>query len=115
MCRRPVRHDASAFVEHGELIHVECHLGLMDAAGAVARLVRARPEQPICLTCAADALMITVGEAEAAAARLRALPGFAMRVETCVGCGRRRQAVRALRTLRPPARSRRRRSAGGAQ
>ncbi|MBM4441191.1 MAG: hypothetical protein FJ027_12295 [Candidatus Rokubacteria bacterium] len=113
MCRRPVAADTPAFFEHGEVIHLDCHLGLMDAGAAVGRLLRERAERPLCAECLANALMITPGEAEVAAIRLRRLPRFAMRFDLCLGCGRRKQTLRALRVLRGPAAGRR--QAGGAQ
>jgi hypothetical protein len=97
LCCRPVTAGASALVEHGEPIHVECHLGLLDAGAAVARLLRQRPGHPLCATCIAHALGLTVGEAQAGSARLRALRGFEIRFDQCVGCNTRSQVVRAIR------------------
>jgi hypothetical protein len=107
MCRRPVSAG-------GDLIHPQCDPGLADAGGAIARLLYERLEQALCADCIADALELTVMEAEAAAIRLRARAGFGMRFDRCVGCGRRRLVLRALRTLREAA-GEWPRSAGGAQ
>jgi hypothetical protein len=79
------------------VIHLDCHLSLMDGGAAVARLLRERPGHALCATCIAGALGLTVGEAQAGSARLRPLRGFEIRFEVCVGCGSRRQVVRALR------------------
>jgi hypothetical protein len=98
MCCRPVAAGAPAVFEHGDIIHLDCHLGLMDAGSAVARLLRGRPGQPLCAACIAGALGLTFGEAQAGSARLRPLRGFATRFEACLGCGHRRQVVRALRS-----------------
>jgi hypothetical protein len=97
MCRRPVAAGTPVIVEHGETIHPDCHLGLMDAGAAVARLLRERPGEPLCAPCIATALGLTFTEAQAGSARLRPLRGFVTRFETCLGCGKRRQVVRALR------------------
>jgi hypothetical protein len=97
ICCQPVVPGTAALFELGEAIHVRCHLGLMDAGAAVARLLRERPGQPLCSACIARALELTIGEAQAGSARLRALQGFELRFEMCVGCGSRRQIVRALR------------------
>jgi hypothetical protein len=97
MCRRPVVAGTPALVEHGDVIHLDCHLGLMDAGSAVAALLRERPGQRLCVTCIAGALGITFGEAQAGSARLRPLKGFEIRFEVCLGCGGRRQVVRAVR------------------
>ena len=97
MCCQPVAAGAPAVFEHGDTIHLDCHLGLMDAGAAVARLLRARPGQPLCATCIAGALGLTFGEAQAGSARLRPLRGFTTRFDACLGCGNRRQVVRALR------------------
>jgi hypothetical protein len=97
MCGLPVAASSTATFEHGALIHLDCHLGLMDAGAAVARLLRQRPGQPLCSTCIATALGITLGEAQTGSARLRSLRGFEVRFEVCVGCDTRRQIVRALR------------------
>jgi hypothetical protein len=97
MCCQPIMPGSAALFERGEAIHVRCHLGLMDAGAAVARLLRDRPGQPLCSACVAHALDLTIGEAQAGSARLRALQGFELRFEMCVGCGSRRQVVRALR------------------
>ena len=97
MCRRPVVAGTPAIVERGETIHPDCHLGLIDAGAAVARLLRERPGQPLCAPCIATALGLTLAEAQAGCARLRPLRGFATRFDTCLGCGKRRQVVRALR------------------
>lgn len=97
MCRQPVVPGSAALFERGEAIHVSCHLGLMDPGAAVARLLRERPGHPLCSGCIAHALGLTVSEAQAGSARLRALRGFELRFDMCVGCRSRRQIVRALR------------------
>jgi len=97
LCRLPVAPGAPALVERGEVLHLACHLGLTDAGVAVARLLRERPGHPLCVGCIASALGLTSGEAQAGSARLRPLKGFEVRFDACVGCGRRRQVVRALR------------------
>ncbi len=99
MCCLPVTADARTLVEHGEVIHLACHLGLLDAGAAIARLLRQHPGHPLCATCIGAALTVTQSEAEEGVTRLRPLRGFAVRYDTCVGCGRRRQAIRAVRTL----------------
>ena len=101
MCRRPVAAGTPAIVEHGDTLHPGCHLGLMDAGAAVARLLRERPGRPLCTLCIAAALGLTVAEAQAGSARLRPLRGFVTRFEACLGCGKRRQVVRALRGSGP--------------
>jgi hypothetical protein len=97
MCRRPVVAGMPALAEHGDVMHLDCDLGLMDAAAAVARLLRARPGHALCTACIAGALGLTVPEAQAGSARLRALRGFAVRFARCVSCRSRRQVVGALR------------------
>src|SRR5688572_29027271 len=92
MCRRPVRPG-------GDVIHAACDPGLTDAGGAVARLLYERLEHALCAECIADALGLTALETDTAVARVQAVPGFAIRFDRCVGCGRRRQVLRALRTL----------------
>jgi len=98
MCRTRVAASVPVLFEHGEVIHLDCHLGLLDAGGAIARLLRTRPGHGLCTSCLAHALGLTAGEAQAGVARLRALRGFEARFDHCVGCGSRRQVVRALRT-----------------
>jgi hypothetical protein len=97
MCRLPVAAGSPALFEHGDVIHLDCHLGVLDPGAAVARLLCQRPGQPLCVTCIAAALDLTVGEAQAGSARLRALRGFQVRYDACLGCGGRRQVMRALR------------------
>jgi hypothetical protein len=97
MCWRPVAAGAPAILEHGDSIHVSCHLGLMDAGSAVARLLRERRGQPVCTACIATTLGLTLAEAQTASGRLRSLRGFDARFETCVTCGARRHALRAVR------------------
>ena len=97
MCWRPVLVGAPAIFEQGDSIHVECHLGLMDAGSAVARLLRERRGQAVCAACIAGALGLTFAEAQSASARLRSLRGFDARFETCLTCGSRRHAIRAVR------------------
>lgn len=97
MCRLPVTPGTAAFFDRGDVIHLDCHLGLMDPGAAVAGLLRERPGQPLCAPCVAGALGLTFGEAQAGSARLRPLRGFEVRFDVCVGCGNRRQVVRALR------------------
>lgn len=107
MCRQPVTAGP-------DVIHPQCHPGLTDPSGAIARLLYERLEHGLCAGCIADALGLTLMEAEGAATRLRGRPSFGMRVDRCVGCGRRRQVLRALRTLRRAA-TEGPCSAGGAQ
>jgi hypothetical protein len=97
MCWRPVLVDAPAILEQGDRIHVECHLGLMDAGSAVARLLRERRGQPLCGACIAATLGLTLAEAQTASARLRSLRGFDARFETCLTCRARRRVLRAVR------------------
>jgi len=103
LCCRPVTLDAASIADRGDVMHLACHLALTDAGAAVARLLRMRPGQPLCVTCIATALGLTPAEAQAGSARLRPLRGFEMRFEECVGCGARRQVVRALRGPGPRA------------
>ena len=109
MCGHVVGANTPALLEHGDLVHLECHLGLVDAGAAVVRMLGDRPGQWLCLACIADALVLTSAEAEEGVARVRGLTGFASRFGTCVGCGRRGRVVRALRFRtfdRPAARDR---------
>ena len=99
MCGKAVGAGAPALVEQGETIHLGCHLGLMDAGAAIAGLLREHPGQPLCVACIAGALGITSGEAHAGSARLRSLKGFQTRLAVCLGCGGRRQVLRALRSV----------------
>ena len=75
MCCLPVAPGAAALFEHGDVIHLDCHLGLMDPGAAVARLLRERSGQALCATCIAGALGLTSAEAQGGSARLRALRG----------------------------------------
>jgi hypothetical protein len=109
MCGHAVTADMAAFFEHGDVLHLGCHLGLMDAGAAVARMLLDRPGQPLCVACIAEALVLTPAEAEVGVARVRVLPGFGARFGPCVGCRRRGRVVRALgvrRIDRPAARDR---------
>jgi hypothetical protein len=84
-------------VADGDAVHLDCHLGLLDASAAVARLLRERPGHALCTNCIAVALVITPLEAQTGTRRLRALRGFEMRFGTCLGCGGRRQVLRVSR------------------
>jgi hypothetical protein len=97
MCGRTVAAHMPSFFEHGDVLHLACHLGLMDAAAAVARMLLERPEHALCIACIADALVLTASEADVGITRVQALPGFGARFGACVGCGRRGRVVRALR------------------
>jgi hypothetical protein len=97
MCRRPLSPTDPSVEEPGWKIHVGCDLGLADAGGAIARLLQERPGHGLCIECIARALSITPLEAETGSGRLRPLRGFDIRFDRCVGCGARRQVVRALR------------------
>jgi hypothetical protein len=115
LCGHIVGADTPAVLEHGVRVHLECRLGLVDAGAAVARMLGDRAGQWLCLTCIADALVLTPAEAEEGVARVRDLAGFASRFGSCAGCGRRGRVVRALRFRsldRPGARDR---AAGEAQ
>jgi hypothetical protein len=100
MCGHAVTAGMAAFFEHGDVLHLGCHLGLMDAAAAVARMLLDRPEQSLCVACIAEALVLTPAEAEVGVARVQGLPGFVARFGSCVGCSRRGRVVRALRARR---------------
>jgi hypothetical protein len=97
MCRRPLSPGTLSVAASGTGIHVGCDLGLADAGGAIARLLQQRPGHGLCIECIAHALSITPLEAEIGSGRLRPLRGFDTRFDACVGCGGRRQVVRALR------------------
>jgi hypothetical protein len=97
MCRLRVTAGAPVLFEHGDVIHLDCHLGLLEAGTAVARLLRDRPGHRLCVVCIGSALGITPTEAQGGTTRLRALRGFETRFDQCIGCGSRRQVIRALR------------------
>jgi hypothetical protein len=106
MCRRPLAPGRGSLDDHDRSIHVNCDLGLADAATAIARLLYRRPGHALCIECIAYALTITPLEAGIGSARLRPLRGFDVRFDLCVGCRARRQVVRALRAdLRPASRN----------
>ena len=115
MCGQAVTAEMAAFFEHGDVLHLSCHLGLMDAGAAVARMLLDRPEQSLCIACIAEALVLTPAEAEVGATRVQALPGFGSRFGSCVGCGRRGRVVRALRVRRIDRPAARDHAAGEAQ
>ena len=97
ICRLPVARESATLVEGGEVIHLGCDLGLLDAGAAVARLLRERPGQPLCVACIASALGLTLEEARTGSARLRPLRGFDVGFAPCLGCRARRQVFRAVR------------------
>ena len=106
MCGQAVTAGMAAFFEHGDVLHLGCHLGLMDAGAAVARMLRDRPEQSLCVACIAETLVLTPAEAEVGVARVQGLPGFGARFGSWMGCRRRGRVVRALRVrgiVRPAA------------
>jgi hypothetical protein len=73
---------------HGDLTHLQCHLGVRDLGDVVERHLRGMAGRTVCHTCLSSALDITFAEARKATARLRVSAEFTIGPGRCSACGR---------------------------
>ena len=96
ICRHPVGSGDHVIFDHGDLIHLACHLGVRDLAVVLEDFLRVRRGRPYCYACLCAELELTSAEARKAVARLPLAGEFRSdTAEPCVRCHMRKLSVRA--------------------
>lgn len=96
VCLGPIHPGDHVVFGHGDLIHLQCHLGVRDLGDVVERYLRAAMGRAICHSCLAAALEITFAEARKATARLRVSSEITTGPGECSSCRAMRIIVRVV-------------------
>ena len=96
VCQGPIHPGDHVVFGHGDLTHLQCHLGVRDLGDVVERFLRASTEGAICHSCLSAALDITFAEARKATARLRVSSEILTGPGECSRCSAVRIVVRVV-------------------
>ena len=93
VCAKPIHPGEHVIFGHGDLTHLDCHLGVRDLGDVVERYVRAHAGGALCHPCLAAALDLTFAEARKATSRLRVSGEITAGLARCSACGASRWCV----------------------
>ena len=81
--------------QHGELLHLECAVGVLTAPGPRGRGVTRQRERPLCFACLGEEFGLARREVEAAVRSLAETRRFRVDIDVCWRCRERRSTVSA--------------------
>ena len=94
-CFGNIRPSERVSYQHGELLHLECAVGILTAPPSASRPAAHQRERPLCFACLGEEFELGRPEVVAVVRRLAETRRFRIDIDVCWRCRERRSTVAA--------------------